>query len=74
MPDVRPVHRHAASLYGPHGPVNGLQGPTPRPLSTRMAWKAEPAVPQSITEHITSTVGKPSNLIWKERLRPEGRV
>jgi hypothetical protein len=24
MPDQRPVHRHAASLYGPQGPMNEI--------------------------------------------------
>jgi hypothetical protein len=32
-----------------------------------MAWKAEPAVPQSINEHITQTVGRIPNLSPKQR-------
>jgi hypothetical protein len=32
-----------------------------------MAWKAEPAVPQSITEHIVQTVGRIPDLSGKQR-------
>jgi hypothetical protein len=36
MPDFRPVHRHAVSLYGPQGPMNEMGQFTERPMTTRL--------------------------------------
>jgi hypothetical protein len=69
MADPRPVHHHiATSLYGAHGPVNGLQGPTPRPLTTKLQWPAgQPVAPQSIAEHLDSAIARIPGLSARER-------
>ena len=45
MPDQRPIHRHAASLYGPNGPVNDLGQPSPRPMTTTLRLAKAPPGP-----------------------------
>jgi hypothetical protein len=69
VPDTRVIHTHhpAASLYGPSGPVNGLQGPTPRPLSTKLAWKAPVAPPESLHEGISQAVERVKGLSPAQR-------
>ena len=57
MPDPRPVHRHAASLYGPQGPVNDLGKFTPRPMTTTIKLQGT-TEPQNIEEHIRQALQK----------------
>ena len=68
MPDTRVVHTHhpAAVLYGEHGPM-GVGGPSPRPLSTKMAWKAPVQPPESIQAHIEQAIGKIKDLSPAQR-------
>ena len=59
MPDQRVVHRHAATLYGDHGPMQALGQFTPRPMTTQLRFaKAPPEPPQSLAEHIQQAVAR----------------
>jgi hypothetical protein len=68
MPDVRPQHRHQVSIYGEHGPMQSMPGPTPRPMTTRLRWPAgQPVEPQTIAEHLTSAIAKVPTLSARQR-------
>jgi hypothetical protein len=67
--DQRVIHtHHAATLYGPKGPVNGLQGPNPRPLTTKLQWPAgQPVTPQTIAEHLDQAIARVPGLSARQR-------
>jgi hypothetical protein len=69
MPDVRPIHRHAATLYGSRGPqqILGNELPHDRPLTTQMRWKAPVPVPESIQAHVETALSHVRGLSPSQR-------
>ena len=60
MADPRPQHRTvgpARTLYGDRGPVNGMPGPSERPMTTTIKLQG-PAEPQNLEEHVRSALQK----------------
>jgi hypothetical protein len=69
MPDVRPIHRHAATLYGSRGPqqILGNELPHDRPLTSRLRWHEASTEPQSLIEHLQAAAARVPGLSSAER-------